>query len=133
MILVDTSVWVDHLRGISTGPVFELHRLVRAEPDRLATCEPIAMELLAGAGPAQLTSVERLVDGLVSLQTYPATHYRHAAAIYRAVRASGHPIRALNDCLIAAIAMTHDAVLLHKDKVFERIATCTPLQVHSGS
>lgn len=133
MILVDTSVWVDHLRGISTGPVGELHRLVRADPGVLATCEPIGMEILAGAGPAQLTSVERLVDGLVSLETFPATHYRHAAAIYRAVRSSGHTVRALNDCLIAAIAITHDAAILHDDKDFERIAACTTLQLHSGT
>ncbi|MGI8948340.1 MAG: type II toxin-antitoxin system VapC family toxin [Ornithinimicrobium sp.] len=130
MILVDTSVWVDYLRGASTRPVGELHRLVRVDPGVLATCEPIAMELLAGAGPAQLASVERLVDGLVSLETHPATHYRHAAAIYRAVRADGHTVRAVNDCLIAAVAVTHDAAILHRDKDFERIAACTTLQVH---
>lgn len=133
MILVDTSVWVDYLRGTSTGSVAELHRLVRTDPGELATCEPIAMELLAGAGPAQLGSVERLVDGLVCLELYPVTHYRHAAAIYRAVRTSGHTVRAVNDCLIAAIALTHEAEVLHRDKDFERIAACTPLQVHRGS
>ncbi len=131
MILVDTSVWVDYLRGTAAGPVAELHRLVRTDPGELATCEPVVMELLSGAGPTQLASLERLVDGLVSLEIYPVTHYRHAAAIYRAVRASGHTVRAVNDCLIAAVALTHDAEILHRDKDFERIAACTPLRVRS--
>lgn len=128
MILVDTWVWIDHMRGESSPVVEELRRLMRDDRDSLAMCEPIAMELLAGASPLQLPSVEKLVAGLVSLETVPATHYRHAAAIYRAVRSTGHTVRGLNDCLIAAITISNDAELLHKDKDFERMAAYTPLR-----
>lgn len=125
MILVDTSVWVDYLRGLPSAATIELRRILATLTDQVCLCEPIAMELLAGASPAQLPAVARLVDGLRSLPVDPFHDYRAAAAIYRRVRATGHTVRALNDCLIAAIAHRHQVLLLHKDVDFERISKVT--------
>lgn len=130
MILVDSSVWIAFFRKRPGPEVAELRRLMRDDRQSLAICEPIAMELLAGVGAAQVASVEKLVDGLISLEIESVTHFRHAAAIYRAVRSSGHTVRALNDCLIASIAISHKASLLHRDKDFECIAGCTTLVIH---
>ena len=125
VILVDTSVWVDYLRGEATPAAEALRQLVVDQPQDIATCEPIAMELLAGASPARLSSLERLVDGLACLDVEPSLDFRAAASIYRLVRASGHTVRALNDCLIAAIAARHEVMLLHKDADLERIQRVT--------
>ncbi len=133
MILVDSSVWIAFFRKRPGPEVAELRRLIRDERQSLAICEPIAMELLAGVGAPQVASVEKLVDGLISLDVESATHFRHAAAIYRAVRLSGHTVRALNDCLIGAIAITHEASILHSDQDFERIAACTSLLIHRAA
>lgn len=127
MILVDTSVWVDLLRDGHRPSTLELERCF-AESQELACCEVIAMELLAGARGRELARVERLVNGLSALAVEPAEDYRRAAAIYRAVRASGHTVRAINDCLIAAIAIRADALLLDADRDFDRIAAVTPLR-----
>lgn len=98
------------------------------DSSELATAEPIAMELLAGCSSAQLPRVERLINGLPTLSFDPRLRFRDAAAIYRQVRSAGHTVRALNDCVIAAVAMAHDVVLLHKDRDFERIRAVTSLK-----
>lgn len=41
----------------------------------------------------------------------------------------GHPIRSLNDCLIAAIALRTGTAVAHRDADFEYIAAATGLGV----
>ena len=132
MILVDTSVWVDLLRGTPTPTAVSLRTLLASDPTSVVCCEPIAMELLAGATARSLPSVERLVTGLESLPVDPATDFRSASAIFRAVRASGHTVRSLVDCLIASVAIRHGAALLHNDVDYDRIAAVTPLRRHAA-
>lgn len=94
-------------------------------------CEPVAMELLAGASAAQLPRVERLANGLPSLRIEQGLDFRSAAVIYRGVRSNGHTVRALSDCLIAAVAGRTGATLLHKDVDFERIGSVTGQRMDS--
>jgi len=44
VILIDTSAWVDYLRGTGSAATVEVRRLLSTESDRVV--EPIAMELL---------------------------------------------------------------------------------------
>ncbi|MDN5856008.1 MAG: PIN domain nuclease [Actinomycetia bacterium] len=127
MNLVDSSVWIDYLRGVS-GRATDFVRTAFVDADTPAITEPIAMELLAGASPSELSNVERLTDGLPSLPIVPELDYRDAAALYRVVRADGRTVRRLNDCLIAAIAIRHDATLVHKDADFEAVGSTTSLR-----
>ncbi|MBL8931140.1 MAG: PIN domain nuclease [Kineosporiaceae bacterium] len=132
MNLVDTSAWVDYLRAAPTPATAALRELLSTEPGRVAICEPIAMELLAGAGEGiRLARLEHLVNGLPSLSVEPATDFRAAATIYRAGRRAGLTIRSLVDCLIAAQAIRHDVALIHKDVDYEVIAQLTPLRAIS--
>jgi predicted nucleic acid-binding protein len=52
-----------------------------------------------------------------------------AAAIHRACRARGHTVRDIVDCLIAAVAIRNDAVVLHRDRDFDVIARHTELRI----
>jgi len=129
MILVDTSCWVDYLRGTGTTAAAEVGRLVREDLVSVATCEPVAMELLAGSGQQSVhDKIETLVNGLSSLPFHPVTDFRTAAAIQRAVRSRGLVVRSLVDCMIAAIALRADVPVLHKDADYEAIAEVTRLQ-----
>lgn len=131
MILVDTSVWVDFLRGADTHAHRELRRLLDEEHE-LAITEPIIMEVLAGAtGETALEKLDRLTSGLILISIEPALDYRDAAAIHRAVRRGGKTVRHLNDCLIAAIAIRRSVRLLHKDVDFEVIAEFVALDARS--
>jgi predicted nucleic acid-binding protein len=52
-----------------------------------------------------------------------------AASLYRSARRAGVTIRKTLDCLIAAPCVRARAPLLHDDSDFDRLASCTPLEV----
>lgn len=131
MILVDSSCWIDYLRAADTAARFEVRRLLHTTPDSVQLADPISMELLAGARGHELTTVERLVNGLPSLACDSAEDFRTAAGLHRAVRENGETVRKLLDCLIAAIALRNDVELVHKDADFEAIARVAPLRSRS--
>jgi hypothetical protein len=126
-VLVDSSVWISVLRGGVPELRERLARAADAEAG-LAMTEPIAMELLAGGAGTSLPQIERLVDGLHMLEVDPLVDFRAAAALARACRADGRTVRSLLDCLIAAVAIRHDAVLVHRDRDFDALATVSPLR-----
>ena len=131
MILVDSSAWIDYLRGLPTAASAGIDQLAR-RPEELATTEPVMMELLAGTTSAHaVTAVERLLAGLALLGVDPAADYAAAADLFRAGRRGGVTVRRLSDCLIAAVAIRHDATVAHKDVDFDVIAQFTPLRVLS--
>jgi predicted nucleic acid-binding protein len=55
--------------------------------------------------------------------------YLHAARIYRDCRKKGKTIRSTIDCIIAAVCIEYDLVLLHKDHDFDLIQASTSLRV----
>lgn len=125
--LVDTSAWVEYLRATGSAANLEVRRLLRAEPERVATTEPVVMELLAGAsGHAVLEKLETLTSGLRQLPLEPAVDFHAAAAAHRSARAGGGTVRKLLDCLIAAVAVRTGAVLLHRDRDFDELARVLP-------
>ncbi|MPZ96460.1 MAG: PIN domain-containing protein [Propionibacteriales bacterium] len=123
MILFDTSAWIDYLRGVDTAATQDVRRRLTESADEVVTCEPVAMELLAGApNDSVLRKLEHLVNALPSLAIDSTTDFRAAADIYRSARRAGLTVRSLNDCLIATIALRHGATLVHKDAEFDVIA-----------
>lgn len=128
MILVDSSAWIDFLRGRDSDVAARLKQLIQQGAD-LATTEPVIMELLAGADtPARLAALEKLTDGLPLLGIDPRLDFRAAAGLFAAGRRGGRTIRSLVDCLIASVAIRHDVALLHKDADFDVIAQLAPLR-----
>jgi len=90
-ILVDTSVWVDHLRGTDNGPVRRLGSLLRSGSSVCAT-EPILMELLAGARTdAERHDLRRMITGQRWLPVDPVADFEAAAIIHSACRSAGLP------------------------------------------
>ena len=129
MILVDTSLWVEHLRGTQSHAHLEFRALATTDPASIATCEPVAMELLAG--PTDPFTVRRLEDQLGTLDDLtvdPAQDFRAAATFARAVRRGGNTVRSLTDCLIAAVAIRHGTDVWHCDEDYVRIAEVTDLR-----
>ena len=132
MILVDTSVWVDYLRGSDTVATTRLRELLATRPSEVVTCEPVAMELLAGAGDdLAVARLERLTTGLPSVTLDPRLDFRAAATLLRQARRRGETVRSLVDCLIAAVALRHDVTVMHKDRDFDVLAPLVGLHVVS--
>jgi len=129
VILVDTSVWVALLRDQDEPATTAVRAIVSAAPQEVATTEQIVMELLAGVVRAEdHTKVEELLASLRLLRVDPARDYTDAAALYRGGRASGQTVRALADCLVAAIALRTGAELWHRDGDFEVLARVAGLR-----
>lgn len=118
-LLLDTSAWVEYLRATGSPTAVEVRRLLRRRPDDVHCTGPIAMELLAGARPSSASAVEQLVAGLPVLPVDEALDFPAAARAYRAARAGGRTVRSLVDCLIAAVAVRHGALLVHRDADFD--------------
>ena len=126
MILIDTSAWVEFLRN--TGSTV-CERVDAAISGDIAICDPIRMEILAGAqNERHLASLHRLIAIAIVLPTEPL-HYEEAAMLYRRCREGGDQVRKLIDCLIAAVAIHAEVPVLHRDKDFDSLARHTELQI----
>jgi len=132
MILVDTSVWIDFLKGANSKERRALHRLIEEEED-VSITEIILTEILQGIKEDK--DFKRVKDYLLEFPIYGPEGietYLRAAAIYRDCRKKGKTVRKTIDCIIAAICMENGLTLLHRDSDFELIAACTGLKCYRG-
>jgi predicted nucleic acid-binding protein len=123
--LIDTAVWVDWLKDRDNAVTARLVEL-RRDPESPATTQPVVMEVLQYLNSAAADRVERILDSLVMLSVDPGPTCT-SPLIHTAPCANpGHTVRSSIDTLIAAVAIQRDAVLVHKDKDFDRIAAVVP-------
>jgi predicted nucleic acid-binding protein len=125
MILVDTSAWIEVLRG--------RHResFASVAPNReIVTCLPVIQEVLQGFDNVAVQSVARAaLDGIPTLEE-PLTRpvFDEAIGLFLAARRAGLTVRSGVDCLIAACAIRNDAIVLHVDRDFEKLAQVSALR-----
>jgi predicted nucleic acid-binding protein len=133
VVIVDTTVWVDYLGGVST-PEFEWfeREVVR---QRLGLLDLMLCEVLQGLSTddeaarilRHLRRSEVFETGGVDLPTAAASNYRRG-------RARGKTVRKTIDCLIATFCLEHDHALLHCDRDFDAFDQFIELRVvHPGS
>lgn len=122
MILIDSSVWIDWLRGADTDAV----RFVqdRQSNEELALTQMIYLEVLQGISTdRQFAATQRVLGAQVMLQPLDAlASFEAAAQLYRRARKQGLTVRKSTDCLIAALALEHGALLVHNDRDFLALA-----------
>ncbi len=127
MYLVDTSVWIDFIRGNSIPAVDQLRCLFETKA-AVAISSLIYQEVLQGSDSEQ--RFESFKNYLNELPFYHLKHpidsYAQAAHIYFTCRRKGVTIRSTVDCVIAQIAIEHELVLSHNDRDFEQIAKVFP-------
>ena len=129
MILIDTSAWVEFLRDTGS-PVCE--RVDKLLGSRIATCDAVRMEVLAGARDQDHLQQLRRLLARATLVPTESVDYDTAAALYRSCRSQGKTVRKLIDCLIAAVALRAQVPVLHMDEDFAAIAAVTELRVDTG-
>ena len=126
MILIDTSAWIEFLRGTGSATCDRVEALLESE---IAICDAVRMEVLAGARDEQhLHNLRRLLARATVIHTEPR-HYDDAAALYRLCRQEGETVRKLIDCLIGAVAIGADVPVLHNDDDFDVLARHTDLKI----
>lgn len=126
MVLVDTTIWIDLLRGRAAAPVLLLKRLLQAGEAAIAAV--ILQELLQGASsPENFDRLHQHFSALPLLEPRPrgATHAA-AAALYARCRWQGFTPRSPHDCLIAQLAIEHGVALLQDDRDFAGLVRVEP-------
>ena len=108
MKLLDTSVAVDHLRGVPPA-VDLLHRLID-ENERVAASEVVRFELLAGVRDEELEALEQFFSALSWVPVDESITRTAGSLARRHRRAHGGIDDA--DYLIAATTLVLDAELL---------------------
>lgn len=127
MYLVDTSVWVDYLRGKRMPQVRTLKELLAGE-DVVGVAPIILQEILQGAdSDERFEKWRKYFEGLCCYTSSdPVKSHVAAARLYQSCRRAGKTPRSSNDCLIAQIAIENALVLLHNDRDFESISAVVP-------
>jgi predicted nucleic acid-binding protein len=127
VIVADTSAWIEFLRATGSPVHLRMRRLIHGGAP-VVTTEPVHLEVLAGpsADPLRL---RRMLATFPLLPVHGLDDYVAAANLYRAARARGHTIRSLVDCLIAAVAIRHDATVLAADRDYAALAAVSPLRL----
>lgn len=133
MVVVDTSVWVDFIRGVDSDEAEVLANLI-GDGQEVALTDVTFAELLQGVksdDEARKLSQELKAFRILRLETLD--DFEFAATLFRATREQGKSVRKTIDCLIAAVCVRSGAELLHKDVDFSRLAEVSSLKIfHLG-
>lgn len=114
-VLVDSSVWIDYLNGFACPEAEALDQLLKTGD--VVTCGLVAVEVFQGLRrDRERDRLERRFRSLTCLETEGLGLYLAAAELYRALRARGITIRSSIDCILVALAESHDCTLLARDR-----------------
>lgn len=133
MIVVDSSVWIAHLRAEVTPATRLLHAIIADDDDQILIGDLILLEVLQGArseahavrieNALRLFPVVPMLDGNLAVE---------AARNYRLLRGRGVAIRKTIDMIIGTFCLAFDHVLLHNDRDFDPMAAHLGLRVVSN-
>ncbi len=125
MILVDSSVWIAHLRGHRSAATAKLEAAAGREP--LLIGDLILLEVLQGARDEDHAArIERGLRRYALAPLLDADLAPLAARNYRKLRALGVTVRKTADIIIGTFCIEHRHILLHDDRGFE------PMEQHLG-
>ncbi|HET9050972.1 MAG TPA: PIN domain nuclease [Candidatus Dormibacteraeota bacterium] len=129
--LVDTSAWIEFLRGTGSPANIAVRELLAgSEATATTTTESVVMEVLAGArDAAHLDRLRRLMLTCTVVAIEGLADFEEAASLYRTCRGAGETVRSLADCLVAAVAIRADLRVLHADRDYATIARHSALRI----
>jgi predicted nucleic acid-binding protein len=128
MVVIDTTVWIDYLRGAENPETHWLER--ELERRRLGLTDLILCEVLQGIPDRALFAEVR--DKLLKFQIFQTggTDLAIAAAEnYQILRRHGYTVRRTIDCLIATHCLQDGHQLLHRDHDFDPFEEVLGLRV----
>ena len=121
MIVVDSSVWIDHFNGAVTRETEILDTLLGVEP--LVIGGLILAEVLQGFhNDRDFRRARAALDTLVFEPMTGRDIALASARNFRALRARGVTVRKTIDMLIATFCLERMHLLLHSDRDFDPIA-----------
>lgn len=128
-VLVDTSAWIEFLRGTG-GAEDRWLRAALADERPLAWTEPILLELASGTStPRRAAELRALMQRGPLLRVEGLGDWEAAAGLRRAARARGLAVRSPVDCLIAAVAVREAVPILARDRDYAVLAGVSGLEL----
>jgi len=118
VVLPDTSVWVDFSRRGAKGEASAMRSLL--DRGEVATCGPVAAELLSGAGGSVADQMWATLSSLPWAELTSAA-WREVGEVGHRLRQAGQTLP-LTDLTIAVAAARAGHLLWSLDSDFERIA-----------
>jgi len=104
VVIIDTTIWIDYLRGIQNSETEYLDREVKRQ--RLGLTDLILCETLQGIKDQQsFESVLRKLYEFEVFETGGTALAIEAARNFRRLRQQGHTVRKTIDCLIATFCL----------------------------
>jgi len=134
-VLVDSSVWIDHLRGVRSRETATFDALLalldpQGDPDgglTLVVGDLVLCEVLRGiADPRQHAAVRKVMLGFDLVTIGGVDLALEAADHYRSLRRLGITVRKTIDLLIGTWCIVENCDLLHSDRDFD------PMVQHRG-
>ncbi|MBZ5569060.1 MAG: PIN domain nuclease [Acidobacteriia bacterium] len=118
MVIVDTTVWVDYLRGARNPETDWLN--VELDRRRFGLTDLILCEVLQGIrDDLSFSRVQRELGKFEVFETGGVELAVAAARNFRKLRQQGHTVRKTIDCLIATFCLRDGHSLLHRDRDFD--------------
>ena len=125
MVIVDTTVWIDYLGGITNAQTSWLDQ--ELDRQRLGLTDLILCEVLQGV--REDAAFHRVRRDLLRFEVFDTggVDLALAAAVnYRSLRRRGYTVRKTIDCMIASFCLGAGHWLLHRDHDFD------PFEKHLG-
>ena len=128
MIIADTSVWIDYVRGVEATQTDLLdYELLH---DRVATGDIIIVEFLQGFREEKdLKIAKRIMDRLEYYDFLGKEMAIISAENYRKLRKNGITVRKTIDVIIATFCIEKGFELLHNDRDFDPMEEILGLKI----
>ncbi len=128
MLIVDASVWIDALFGMTNRHTNWLRQAIGQQEIGLTSLT--LCEVLQGVrSDARFRSFQRDLLTFPVFDTFGADLAIAAAMNYRTLRSRGITVRKSIDCLIATFCIDQGHVLLHNDRDFDGFVSHLGLRV----
>jgi len=118
MVIIDTSVWIDYLRGEETPKTLWLDAELSRQ--RLGITDLILCEILQGVRDE--AQAQETLGSLRLLEIFPVGGVEFAISVarnHRLLRDRGFTVRKTIDGWIAAFCIQNGHALLHEDRDFD--------------
>lgn len=118
MVIVDTTVWIDYLRGTENAETRWLDRELQRQ--RLGVTDLVLCEVLQGI--RDQGTFARVKADLLKFQVFDSGGVELAVAAaqnYRELRRRGYTVHKTIECLIATLCLEARHELLHRDRDFD--------------
>jgi predicted nucleic acid-binding protein len=118
MVIVDTTVWIDYLRGLQNSETNYFDRELARQ--RFGLTDLILCEILQGLRDEQAS--KRVLRELRQFEFFETGGEELAVAAarnFRSLRQREHAVRKTIDCLIATFCLREGHSLLHRDRDFD--------------